>query len=118
MDSINSSLTGFGSLLNSPLQSGSVHKKPGAAVSDETSKDGSAGNVLQDFGQLLKDQMHHINDLNSVAEEAKQTYALGGDIELHNVILAGEKADLSLQLAMQIRNKMINAYQEITRMNI
>jgi flagellar hook-basal body complex protein FliE len=78
----------------------------------------SVGNVLGSFGDLLKKQMEQVNNLQAEADEAKQTYALGGEIELHNVILAAEKADLALQLTMQIRNKVIGAYQEITRMNI
>ena len=78
----------------------------------------SAGSLLGGFGEALKTQMNTINTLQTQANTAQQTYATGGEIELHNVMLAMEKADLSLQLAMQIRNKAVAAYQEISHMSV
>jgi len=80
--------------------------------------DGSADNIIQGFGDMLKDQMAQINTLQNNAEESKLTYATGGDIPLHNVLIAAEKANLSMELAMQVRNKVIAGYQEIMHMNI
>jgi flagellar hook-basal body complex protein FliE len=115
VESITSDLNGPGSLLISQMQSNAAVKK--ATAQSGTESEG-VGNVLNSFGNVLKEQMQHINDLSAEAGEAKQTYATGGDIELHNVILAGEKADLALQLAMQVRNKIVNAYQEISHMSV
>jgi flagellar hook-basal body complex protein FliE len=103
-----------GKLVLSQLQSNAAVTK--AAPKEDAS--GTVGNVLQSFGDVLKDQMKTINNLQSQADSAQQTYAVGGDIELHNVILATEKAEMSLQLAMQVRNKMVAAYQEISHMNV
>jgi flagellar hook-basal body complex protein FliE len=89
-----------------------------ADETDEATKSPNAGNVLNNFSNALKDQMQHISDLDAASNEAKQTYAVGGDIQLHDVMIASEKADLSLQLAMQIRNKAVSAYQEISRMSV
>lgn len=110
MDGISSSLGGENILL-SKMQSDAAVKKTG-------NSNENVGNVLNSFGDVLKSQMENINTLDAQANQAKETYAVGGDIELHNVMLAVEKADMALQLAMQVRNKMIGAYQEITRMNI
>lgn len=85
---------------------------------EENGVPSNAGNVLNHFGDALKKQMNTINDTQAAADNAQQTYATGGDIELHNVMIATEKAELSLQLAMQIRNKAVAAYQEISHMNI
>jgi flagellar hook-basal body complex protein FliE len=86
---------------------------------EETSKESTgAGEILGSFGDLLKGQMNAINDLQARADQATETYAVGGDIELHNVILAVEKADMAMQLAMQIRNRIVGAYQEISRMQV
>jgi flagellar hook-basal body complex protein FliE len=92
-----------------------------SAASGEESGGGgheNVGNLLQSFGDLLKTQMDHVNQAQNTADQAQQTYALGGKIELHNVMLAVEKADLSMQLAMQIRNKLVTAYQTLTQMSI
>lgn len=115
MESITPNLAGS-DLLLSRLQSDSAIKKAPSATDPE--KSAATGSVLESFGTILKDQMSHINQLSAEASEAKQTYATGGDIELHNVMIASEKAELSLQLAMQVRNKIISAYQEITHMTV
>lgn len=111
MDGISQGLGGSDILLNKMQSDAAVKKiaKPDAE---------GVGSTLQNFGDVLKNQVNQLNDLQSNANEAMQTYAVGGDIELHNVVLAVEKADMALQLAMQVRNKVIGAYQEITRMNI
>lgn len=85
---------------------------------ENASPPSNAGSVLGNFGDALKHQMNTINAAQAEANTAQETYATGGDIELHNVMIATEKAELSLQLAMQIRNKAVAAYQEISHMSI
>jgi flagellar hook-basal body complex protein FliE len=109
VDSIENNLVG------NELLSSSIVKKAAAAGNGNQE---NVGNILQSFGTILKDQMTNINNLQNNANEAQQIYAVGGDIELHNVMLATEKADLALQLAMQVRNKVVAAYQEISHMTI
>ena len=92
--------------------SGSKLAKPAKQDGDQ------AGSMLQSFGDVLKDQLNQVNNAQLAADDAAQTYALGGEIELHNVILATEKAELSLQFATQIRNKLLSAYQDIYKMPI
>ncbi len=84
----------------------------------DRAKDGSVGEAMDSFGGLLKEQMEKINGLQNNANQAVQTYASGGEIELHNVITAVEKADMALQLAVQVRNRLVSAYQEVSRMQI
>jgi flagellar hook-basal body complex protein FliE len=117
VDSIGGNLGSGGNILFDQMKSNSALGKMGTAADAGKSAEG-AGNVLQSFGHMLKEQMDHINNLQGEADQAAQTYAVGGDIELHNVILAADKADMALQLGMQVRNKVIAAYQEITHMNI
>lgn len=114
MESLSNNLSGT-DLLLSRMQSDSAVKKAGAHDANGSE---DAGNVLHSFGNILKDQMQNINNLQADANEAQQTYAVGGDIDLHNVMLATQKADLSLQLAMQVRNKMVAAYQEVSHMSV
>jgi flagellar hook-basal body complex protein FliE len=115
VESINNNLGGNDILLNK-LQSDFAVKKAGAGSENQESE--SLGNILHSFGGILKDQISNINQLQNDANQAQQTYATGGNIELHTVMLAAEKADLSLQLAMQVRNKLVAAYQEMTHMTI
>ncbi len=115
MDGISNSINDDGvnfSLLKSGI---TVHKATPKAITPDGQP---VGNILDSFGGLLKQQMTSINNLQNEANQAKETYAVGGDIPLHTVMIAGEKADLALQLAMQVRNKLVAAYQEISHMSI
>jgi flagellar hook-basal body complex protein FliE len=68
-------------------------------------------NVLTDFiGSVNQDQINS----NTITKD----FILGGDVELHEVMIAGEKAKTSLELLMEIRNKSIDMYKELTRMQI
>ncbi len=89
-----------------------LNLKGSVKVSDD------AGEVLEGFGSMLKKEMEKINHLQAEANAATQAYATGGNIELHNVITAVEKADMNLQLAVQVRNRLVSGYQELWRMQI
>ncbi|MDX2084811.1 MAG: flagellar hook-basal body complex protein FliE [Candidatus Melainabacteria bacterium] len=118
------------SFLNHPLDLASLGSaaaaksaaKPGNALSANIAlsdtPEATAGEVLSKFGQALQGEMDKINGLQAEADDAVQQYATGGDIDLHNVIMAVGKVDTSLQLAAQIRNRAVAAYQEINRMPI
>lgn len=82
-----------------------------------TSADG-AGNVAQNFSEALSSSMNELNGLQRDAERAVETFATGGDIDVHSVMIASQKASLSLSLAMQLRNKAVQAYSEIYRMSV
>ncbi len=69
------------------------------------------------FGKLLKDAVSEVNDLDRGSNEELQKF-LNNDADLHSVMIALEKADLSFQVMMQIRNKIVQAYQEIMRASV
>lgn len=73
---------------------------------------------VEGFGKFLKEALNKVNAAQVEAQQLTQEFALGNDVELHQVIIATEKASLALQLTMQIRNKAIDAYQEIMRMQV
>ena len=78
----------------------------------------TAGETLGQFGDVLKDQINKISELDTEARAGVEDYATGGNKPLHQVIMSIEKADTALQVATQIRNKMLMAYQEVSRMQI
>lgn len=77
-----------------------------------------AGQVAKDFSATLSNSLTELNDTQRTAEVALETFATGGDIDVHSVMIAAQKASLSMNMAMQLRNKAIQAYQEIYRMNV
>ena len=68
------------------------------------------------FGDVLKDAVNTVNQSNDSAatQVASLVHGAGGDI--NNVMIAVEKADVSFELMMQVRNKIVSAYQDIEKM--
>lgn len=68
------------------------------------------------FAEVLHSAMDDMAELQGQAE-AKVAGVLGGNgVDVHSAMIAVERADLSFQLMMQVRNKIVSAYQEISRM--
>lgn len=70
------------------------------------------------FGTVLQDSLAQVNTLQREADRAITQLASGGPASLHDTMLALEKADLSFRLMMQVRNKIVEAYQEVLRMQV
>jgi flagellar hook-basal body complex protein FliE len=69
------------------------------------------------FGNLLKEAIQQVNDVEKGSQGELQKY-LGNESDLHSVMIALEKADLSFQMMMQVRNKIVQAYQEIMKTQV
>ncbi|NMB35003.1 MAG: flagellar hook-basal body complex protein FliE [Firmicutes bacterium] len=70
------------------------------------------------FGELFQSALQKVNQQQLEAEEAVQGLISGEIEDLHQVMIATEKARLSLQLTVQVTNKVVEAYKEMTRMQI
>ena len=70
-----------------------------------------------DFSRILKEAISEVNRLQLEAEAAIKDFTVGKK-GIHETMIAIEKADLSFQLMMQIRNKIIKAYEEVMRMQV
>jgi flagellar hook-basal body complex protein FliE len=70
------------------------------------------------FGQALSNAISGLNDSQNAADDASVRMAAGEPIDLHEVMLARETASLHFQLAVQVRNKLVEAYQDVMRMQI
>jgi len=69
------------------------------------------------FGGLLRDAIQQVSDLENTSQGELQKFS-NDQGDLHTVMLALEKADLSFQMMMQVRNKFVQAYQEIMRTQV
>jgi flagellar hook-basal body complex protein FliE len=77
-----------------------------------------AASQAKDFHSHLKEALGEVNDLKQQADQAIQQLVGEGKGDLQDTIVAMEKADVSFRLMMQIRNKILDAYQEIVRMQV
>lgn len=70
------------------------------------------------FIETLKESLAQVNNLQKDAGTAVNDLTTGKNQEIHQTMIAIEKADVSFQMMMQVRNKILSAYEEISRMQI
>ena len=68
------------------------------------------------FGAVLSTALQHVNELSNGADQQIGTLLKGGNADMSTVMIAVEKADVAFQLMMQVRNKIVSAYQDIEKM--
>lgn len=72
--------------------------------------------IQQQFSHILSDVIQKINDTQIVSDRETEKLINGQTTNLHDVMIAAEKASVTLQVSLEIRNKVIEAYQEVMRM--
>ena len=70
------------------------------------------------FAETLKESINEVNELKLQADKAIQELASGRSGDIQGTILALEKADISFRLMMEVRNKIVSAYQEVMRTQV
>ncbi|PIQ97335.1 MAG: flagellar hook-basal body complex protein FliE [Nitrospinae bacterium CG11_big_fil_rev_8_21_14_0_20_56_8] len=70
------------------------------------------------FAENLAESLKKVNDLQKQADVAIEEFAAGKTNNIHETMLAVSKADLAFRLTMQVRNKIVEAYQEVMRMQV
>lgn len=72
----------------------------------------------QDFGEMVKQGLQNVSNAEHAVDKVAQTIATGGPAEIHDLMAASSKAQLSVDLLVQVRNKAVEAYQEIMRIQV
>jgi flagellar hook-basal body complex protein FliE len=71
-----------------------------------------------EFQKVLTGTINTLEGLNNQASDSVQKFLTGENDELHTTILATQKAQLAFELGLQVRNKVVDAYQEIMKMQL
>ena len=101
------------------MESGKLSIFPVSIVSSGKIKEKKSSNDLyDDFSKILKDAISNLNNIQKNADEKMIDFAKGDIENIHDVTIAVSKADISLSLAIEVRNRLLEAYREITRMQI
>ncbi len=74
--------------------------------------------MAQDIQNGLSNGLNELNTTVRKAESDFETFSAGGDISVHDVMISAEKSSLAMQMAIQLRNQMLNAYNEFKNMQI
>ena len=70
------------------------------------------------FQSVLESVIGGVEQSHNQAQQAVTSFLNGGNEELHSVALASQRASLEFELFMQVRNKVVSAYQEVMRMQL
>jgi flagellar hook-basal body complex protein FliE len=89
-----------------------------AAVDLAGEVNGPGGPTANGFGQLLRSGLQQVNQLQTDANAASIELLTGGPVTSAEVFTAVQKADLALRTMIQIRNKLLQAYQELMAMQV
>lgn len=76
------------------------------------------GEAGQSFATMLKNMVQETNQKQLAAGAAIQGLQSGQDVPLHQAMIASEEASVSFQLMVEVRNKMLESYQELMRMQV
>ncbi len=70
------------------------------------------------FGKMLSDAIAEVNQAQVHAGDMTARFAAGEPMDVHQVMIASQEASVALNLAMQVRNKLVDAYSEIMHVNV
>ncbi len=74
--------------------------------------------MASDIGQGLSNGLDGLNEIQRSAEADFETFAAGGDISVHEVMISAQKSNLAMQMAIQLRNQALSAYNEFKSMTV
>jgi flagellar hook-basal body complex protein FliE len=81
--------------------------------------DGAAkANNAAGFQDVLRDALARVENSRAAADQAVDQFIIGDNQDLHTTVLATQKASLDFEYLLQVRNKVVQSYQEIMRMQL
>ncbi|KWW10914.1 flagellar hook-basal body complex protein FliE [Bacillus sp. mrc49] len=90
----------------------------GNVLKKEQSKINTPYEAQQNFASVLKESMNKVNETQVASDDLTTKLVNGEDVELHSVMIASQKASITMQATLEVRNKVVEAYQEMMRMSI
>lgn len=96
----------------------SLQQAAAAAGSTGTSHTGAASSASGGFAQALANAVDQTNNALQSADQMASTYAAGGPVSIDQLMVAEQQASLSLDLVVQVRDRVVSAYQSIMNMQI
>jgi len=91
---------------------------PWSHIEGKNSEINSQNENTKSFSQVLKEKIEEANQLQLETDSVAEQFIAGEPIELHEMVIAMEKADLAIRHVVQIRNKLLEAYKELVNMQL
>lgn len=101
-------------IINNFVPSEKIFGNDNFNINNNTNKTSSKGS----FQNVLKESLDKLNEKQVQSDAITNDFVAGKDVEVHEMLLSMEEAKMSMQLAIQVRNKVVEAVQELTRMQL
>jgi flagellar hook-basal body complex protein FliE len=88
-----------------------AQRQPAQALKPEQTED-------SDFGTKLMDVLKEVSSGQQQARDLQEDLMTGQPVEYHDLMIAMERASTAMSLTLEVRNKLLDAYQEISRMQV
>ena len=105
-------------IINSFVPSQEIFKTGVGNIDTNKTETNKVEGGLDSFATTLQNSLNDINTKQVDANTASEALVKGEDVEISDVMLASEEAKVSLQFAVQVRNKLVDAYKEISQMQL
>lgn len=100
--------------ISSAMQSGKI-----SGLQPSVGGTGGTANAGEDFGKALVEALKDVNQSQMDSKQLQEDYMTNRrPVDVHELMISMEKASTSMQLTMSVRNKVLEAYQEISRMQV
>jgi flagellar hook-basal body complex protein FliE len=99
-------ITTIAANLLSPLQTKNIPSNNNSTVN------------TQNFSDLFKNALNNVNQTQVDSDNLTQQFANGGNVDINQVMIAAQKASVTLQAALEVRNKVVDAYQQMMNMQV
>lgn len=104
--------------VNPYVQNSKIFDNMSIALDSTDAKVETKDDTSKSFLDTLKEKLNDVNDSQLNAEAVSDSFVKGEGPDIHEVSLAVSEASLSLDMAIQVRNKLVEAYQELNKMQL
>ncbi|MEA2030421.1 MAG: flagellar hook-basal body complex protein FliE [candidate division Zixibacteria bacterium] len=105
-------------MINTPVNINRVIPGILDQVGATPSKGGTDSKDESNFTELFSNLLESVNGLQNESAQLQDSFLAGEPVELHQVMIKAEEAGVSMDLLLEIRNKLVNAYSELIRMPV
>lgn len=100
------------------LDTGNIRDSKSLTVEGPSSLSSTSDTDGKSFADTLKDAVNSVNELQKSSDKFAQNVATGKTDDVAGAMIAAERADIALRVMVQVRNKIIDAYQEVMKMQV
>lgn len=101
-----------------PLDPITLNKLQGITPAAKTTAAAAVNKTSGAFGATLNNALEGLSQMQMTSDQAIQKLAAGENVDLHQVMIAAEETDIAFRVALSMRDKLVEAYQEVMRMQV